>query len=88
MVRVARVWCDGGGGGCSNGKGGREGGEGGGCKGVGWVRGAATRVREDRGASRPSDANQRPKTHSLNRAPGPNERMPKKIYCFSEVSVS
>jgi hypothetical protein len=61
---------------------------GGGAAAMGRAEGAATRVREDRGASRPSDANQRPKTHSLNRAPGPNERMPKKIYCFSEVSVS
>jgi hypothetical protein len=45
------------------------------------------RVREER-ASRSLDANQRPKTHSLNRAPDPGERMPKKIYCFSEVSAS
>jgi hypothetical protein len=45
------------------------------------------RVREER-ASRSLDANQWPKTHSLNRAPDPGERMPKKIYCFSEVSAS
>jgi hypothetical protein len=47
----------------------------------------ATRVREER-ASRPSDANQQPKTHSLNRAPDPGERMPKKVQCFSEISAS
>lgn len=40
--------------------------------------GAAARVREEWGASHPSDANQQPKTHSLNRAPDPGERMPKK----------
>jgi hypothetical protein len=58
----------------------------GGKSGRGEKEGAA-RVREER-ASRPSDANQRPKTHSLNQAPDPGERMPKKIYCFSEVSAS
>jgi hypothetical protein len=47
----------------------------------------AARVREE-SVSRPSNANQRPKTHSLNRAPDPGEKMPKKIYCFSEVSAS
>jgi hypothetical protein len=97
MVREARVWCDWGrlqqwgreeekeGSAARMGKRGREGG-GGGHKGVGRVRGAA-RVRGE-GASHPSDANQQPKTHSLLRAPGPSERMLKKIYCFSEVSAS
>jgi hypothetical protein len=44
---------------------------------------------ERRGASHPSDAIRRPKTHSLNRAPNPSEKNArKKIYCFSEVSAS
>jgi hypothetical protein len=44
--------------------------------------GRGARVREERVASRPSDVNQWPKTHSLNRAPDPSERMPKKDLLF------
>jgi hypothetical protein len=46
------------------------------------------RVREERGGFRPLDANQRPKTHSLNSAPDPAKECQKKINCFSEVSAS
>jgi hypothetical protein len=101
MVRAARVWCDGGEA-ATMGKGGREGGvgyknekerkrgrgrrpQGGGESERGE---GVARVREERGGFRPLDANQRPKTHSLNRAPDPAKECQKKINCFSEVSAS
>jgi hypothetical protein len=78
------------GGGCCKGQGRREGGGrplGGGESER--ERGGGRLGLERRGASHPSDAIRRPKTHSLNRAPNPSEKNArKKIYCFSEVSAS